>query len=709
MPTNVSMINNTNIKMRFREPYVSEGLNKKLNGIAPPGIIRGGRITPSPANCSVVIAADDEFGDSVFSYVTASGVHLTYRIPGGVRISLAAAASSTGYLALYLKYTTTADTLGYWQVYTEAELFGGALQVAEADEVIILGKVVIPAAGAVIVDADITPTHRREAWAAVSPGVREWRLVTPEGSFDHCKLESSPITDDPWPGWASADLVVAGMLDAAVVNTLARSGANSFKITLSGATKQACYMPYSGLIGVEEGQLLDCSVWVRGVAVLPDPRVAGYIGLKVRFYTVAGVKVSTEYISDTSLTGTFSWTEVREILAVPATAVSMRVWVYFDDNSENSTGALYFDDVRIFVESGRPQDPKAVEDQYQAQVKAAKIDIVPPNTVLGTTDVVSQSLRFKQTTIAAGVLQLLLSSRGGPAAYPFLATLDGGGLVIDRLIESLGADLIGSAANAARARITTSIPAQATSEHVLLLELPQISGGFPIRIYASDATPILSGTGAIFATINAKWDPATNQWGRDVLGDSSLVGFVSDGMTMVWYPAVGAAPWANGDWTAVGTPLLSVLQGGGAHTQAEINDATLRFTGSTAHTNPAAYGATSTNMLYAKNIEKVWGIIKTEGAATSVALLDGFGIASVGLTTEGRIEILFNHDFSSESYSSQIQGYVTPAVARTDTWWVTSQVAGKATIELQSNVPALIDLNTIISKVSYRASGEQSS
>ena len=50
-----------------------------------------------------------------------------------------------------------------------------------------------------------------------------------------------------------------------------------------------------------------------------------------------------------------------------------------------------------------------------------------------------------------------------------------------------------------------------------------------------------------------------------------------------------------------------------------------------------------------------------------------------------------------------------PAVARTDTWWVTSQGVWKATIELQSNVPALIDLNTIASKVSYRASGEQSS
>ena len=45
-------------KIRWREPYVSEGLNRKFAGVIPRGIYRGFGIQPSGAALSIDILAD---------------------------------------------------------------------------------------------------------------------------------------------------------------------------------------------------------------------------------------------------------------------------------------------------------------------------------------------------------------------------------------------------------------------------------------------------------------------------------------------------------------------------------------------------------------------------------------------------------------------------------------------------------------------------
>ena len=136
------------IKMRWREPYVTEGPNKKLAGVVPRGIYRGFSLGFHGSNMLVRVSVDPDKGDHVAVYETDTGMTTRYSMRveltgGDFTLDLTPWPSQLVYIAIYAEYSTLGTTAASLRVYTEAEYAGAA----EKDELVILGTVQVPALG----------------------------------------------------------------------------------------------------------------------------------------------------------------------------------------------------------------------------------------------------------------------------------------------------------------------------------------------------------------------------------------------------------------------------------------------------------------------------------------------------------------------------------------------------------------------------------
>jgi len=109
MSTDLSNPSNTLAKVRWHEQYVSEGINKKLNGVIPSGVVRGGRLVASLVNMTVTIQADPDTNDSIYSHIDANGHQVTFRQIGDVSLDLTAVASTTVFICLHVDYVISAS------------------------------------------------------------------------------------------------------------------------------------------------------------------------------------------------------------------------------------------------------------------------------------------------------------------------------------------------------------------------------------------------------------------------------------------------------------------------------------------------------------------------------------------------------------------------------------------------------------------------
>src|SRR4030067_453836 len=98
------------VTVRYKEPYITRGLNAKSVGNTAAGIYRGFRLALNGASLTVTIEADATTQDHVAVYETDTGFSLTLRKAGGdfsVNLSTFANAppATTVVLALYASYT----------------------------------------------------------------------------------------------------------------------------------------------------------------------------------------------------------------------------------------------------------------------------------------------------------------------------------------------------------------------------------------------------------------------------------------------------------------------------------------------------------------------------------------------------------------------------------------------------------------------------
>lgn len=694
MATDLTTPSNTLAKCRWHEQYVSEGINKKLNGIIPSGVVRGGRLIASLVNMTVTIQADLNTNDSIYSYIDANGHQVTFRQVGDVSLDLTGVASTTIFIGLEVTYAISADTVVKWRAFSQAEI--------DADSsLVILGMVVVPASG-LIPASDITPEERREAWMSISPATREWRQVVTNGSFELCMNVPYLSGGDEWIGWDLIESSVTGV-NLSVTNTEARSGRHSLRANLTGVSTQSVSLYQGGGFNVYPGQKFKASVHVKGSSLTSVP--SSRLGILLVFYTEAG-GISVENIGDLSLSGTFDWTEISFIGEAHAGCVFARICIrYYDTN--NTTGDIYFDDLRLWLEKGDPLDQYEQNNLGEGSQRGTSIDVLPPWDLVPKENI-ETIIRLRQDPAISSVLQLLMGSRDGTSE--FLMQLEKGGIKIDNLINSLGGEKMGLGDDAELPRITTPFNIDASVKYTNLWSMPSPSGKSSIRLYVGDDTVLTSTSQTVFCIVTgASWDASAARWVRDISSNfCQMFMFCRLGLRIYTRNASATSVWPDADWNdgidSVESIVLDANDDDGVIILAdgvlEMDPAPLA-----GNTNPLTNYAFTTNMLFGKSMVKSWGFIRcTSVVAPNIE--GGFNIVSTTYPTNSKIRVNFANPIATTGEYA--------VVASTDSGIIGSYIlvvdpaSGFFEIEVFDDAGAPVDVkNTFDPWIYFIAMGEQ--
>lgn len=276
--------------------------------------------------------------------------------------------------------------------------------------------------------------------------------------------------------------------------------------------------------------------------------------------------------------------------------------------------------------------------------------------------------------------------RESGASSPVRAVLDlEADLELNGLIEDLGSRYISDPADAEEPRIESRQMSDAV--HVrpftLLWEVNSVDSIGWVRLYATGG---FSGglEEGLVVTVNARWDHSANSnqggWFRDVsasLQDSFRMIVQQGAFLLHGYYQTDADGWLESAWTTTsGFGVISRPQErfSARGTHLNLRDGEIQF-GDVSHmTNPLPYENPLTNTLYAKNVVKAWGVIRTDqGSPPDPELIDGFGIASVSYVGIDELDITLSDSMSpAQGGGSSIAYVVLASVASSVATWVTA-------------------------------------
>jgi hypothetical protein len=372
--------------LRYRHPFVTEGLNKKVVGM-PSGILQGGKLTAAVGNQSVVVNTDPDTGLSVYNYERRSSPlsAVTVIEEENRTIDLSAQAGTTVYVCLYVEYTITTTTLVQFRTYSESELFG-ASPVTEAGDVVILGKVDVPATAIPIPDEDVVGDHRTDAWQRRSAGSRDWLQIFRNGSGAIPYIAVEPVVPPPF---FYAQTVYADSWELIYSAAYKRSMLQSLRCNISGSGAVILFTPATCLNSshaspvftpIRAGSRIMFSFYKRAASWTGDS--AGYIHFVFRpapdDNDGSDVLVQHEFNAGTTDS---DWVHVTGIVEAPSDC-----WFFYGfglTSSGTNIGYIYFDDIRVWVEAGN-----ALEDEGAAgliginsPVSGSALVLFPANTV----------------------------------------------------------------------------------------------------------------------------------------------------------------------------------------------------------------------------------------------------------------------------------------------------------------------------------------
>ena len=536
----------TNIKMRWREPYVSSGINKKLAGVVPSGIYRGLRLGTSGSALTVTIAPDPTTLDHLAVYETADGFSITYRDPTNTTYSLllsdAGLVSQTLVIALYMDYQESAATTATYIAYTLAEYV--ALSAAYSAELIVLGTVVNPAAG-VISASSITDNRRTDAANRVS--VPTWRPLMANTGFDR-SIDGHVITGNETEAW-----------------TTTATGNSQWKTTSTGVSTGIRCAEYNLLAS---GTYTDSISQSIGAGVLPGQRIAVKMSKKV--LTAAGSGSATITLGFTGSDGG-SATQLTSPVVITSTDAA---YVVLNPMFVTPTGMVSLNYIRfditaaVYAAAGskiRIDDfnarllPIGVEDQLNSNDDRLRSKYL---TSMVVEDIASTSysdkaaaLRYAGSTPTnEGTLHVERKDRVAASLPPAIG--------LHGRLYNLGSDLVSTAANARLPRLSAPVSTVAGS-YTLVNEYArdgETSGGYTkpvVRVYVDL-------NGIMYTTTNAVWGGAT--WSRDVAAYASSISWQTESSSYfdTLTSTENATPWAD-PWIASSSrtsPILSATPSG---------------------------------------------------------------------------------------------------------------------------------------------------
>lgn len=540
MPTTLSAFATGEATMRYKEPYVTEGLNKKLAVTVPAGIYRGFRLTTNGAAMTIDVAADTTETDHVASYRTQGGFALTIRKTGGTfPIDLTVFANKTIVICIYCTYgvgfTTTAELRTY-EVFPVDEFTGAP----ENSELVVLGTVVVPAAG-VIPAANITNDRRRMAWEATAPEAVPWSAIVKNPSFEHGV--TGDITRFSISDWDKGTLAVNGTFRLGT--TTVRSGAKSLEHNKTNVAASLAAVFQFQEIPVVPGQRLRVVGWIRQL-IAPT---GGTTDVLLSWGDLDSIAVAptTLTISVNAATDA-SFRKFDHLVEVPAGSYILKAVSIVAQISTGSTGvAFVVDDFQVYVETGTPQ---ALQSAFNARLKPellASLLLADPDTY--NPGEIAALLRYQKSATPLGE-GVMYGERKDQATDDAQTALSWYGRIVN-----LGARMMyaGEASSAPR----IEAPWSANDSFTLMFESGAESGVLKkIRMYAGDldvAAPNPPAQPGILFTVNARWDGNTSLWTKDINATPSTAFYLnalpagSDGFIRVLSQATPDT-WTSPNW-----------------------------------------------------------------------------------------------------------------------------------------------------------------
>ena len=203
------------IKVRWEEPYVSEGVNRQMTGF-PPGIYRGGQIAPaSTPDLTFEVGPDVEgsglFTDSFYVYRdSANGFALAVNDAADVSFDMSARFTDPGpampgdetwWVWLEVDYATSNPTTANYKV----------TDTTPPDDAVVIGKIEMLSGDTAIIEARFVRTVRTEPipakrkdgayvagdeWIGFLSGEEAWNIPT-SAQKDALNAASTPTTSNP--------------------------------------------------------------------------------------------------------------------------------------------------------------------------------------------------------------------------------------------------------------------------------------------------------------------------------------------------------------------------------------------------------------------------------------------------------------------------------------------------------------------------------
>jgi hypothetical protein len=506
------------IKMKWRETYVSEGLNRKVVPTTPAGLYQGFRMIEnvgSPRQVEITPDADTGYHMAVFQSTT--GFSLTYWDIAGTTIILdlsdANLDNQETIIAMEMDYQVGVDTTADWKAFAIADF--DALPAARRADLIILGTINVPPGANNITTAMITFNRMSMPWKNVSKGAIAWRQVIKNSSFEYGDITVSTQGIPFWVGSGSL-------------------------ITWSRVTFDAVTGSYSVQPNVQAGPFSDSLSQRVGVEALEGQRVLVEFNKKVTFVSTTGtVSFRLTFkddsgndltplnvaVDDSVLDGSF--VTVSETLTAPANAAVLdRVEIFMDTMTyAGSGGAILFDDVQVYVETSAAT---AIANTGEP-VDASQVVIRSDDP---TVDYDNQSAALLTYDDAVGI-----PSNGTLS----LGSVSGGAPVLDvaHLVIGSNSGNGGTSSNYARV-IAPVADAGGGAEFTLIWEsVPPGEKGY--RKY-------ISVTGTIIETVNSDYNNNSNVWGKDVNGEVAFRIVHSSTGVLYEHQIAGTNSWAEGSW-----------------------------------------------------------------------------------------------------------------------------------------------------------------
>jgi len=692
MSTTLATPSNTQVKVRWEEQYVSEGLNKKLTGVIPEGVIRGGRLIAHPSiNMNVTVESDTGSGDSVFSYVDANGHQLSFRQVGDVNLDLTAEAGNTVYIGLEIVYVISSVTQVFWRAYSAAE-------VVADPTLLIIGSVIVPAAG-LVPAGDVRGNERKDGGLDLSSGMRDWQQTVENSDFQQGRNFAASSYSRDLPNW---------QLDPGALGTVgrttsqARTGDASLQFVGAGGGSHDLKAKPIKLFSVLPGQTIKVSAFIKGVSVVLGSGAGASVSLAVTALDEGGSAVVAGDFSlfgswfhsedGTVINGSFDWFEMGGRTTIPAGVAWLAVTITIVDGT-SFTGDIFFDDVQLWVEPG------PVADSYDRKDEMVGADTYTPGLVVTPAwgqdavitsyqKVLDRAIRFLCKDAGIATLEYLMET-GDASISDWLLNITRGQL-------KLGEGLISGVASAAKPRGILPFPLDATAPYTLLWEMPHPTTGKSIRIYVAES-PVVSTSERLVITINALW--TGTQWQRDENANNAIrFDFSSSGgITIFARDATASATWIDTDWDdggvnsertcSLGLGFLGSPIGGNL----TLADGILIMSPAGTVTNPSAGSLLALpNALYGKNIVKSWGMFQVAAGVPTLLGGEGFNISGLAVTIGGELDITFQVPMANANYATPLSIFS----AITDEFVVWNQTTNVLTLALVNHtLGSKLDLN----------------